>query len=83
MENSSANKARTEQFITRFARWYTPTVVIAAVLLAFVPPLFLGDLAEWVRRALMIMRAPLAPMPGTRSSSSKDALFTSTGKKSR
>ena len=55
VENSSANKARTEQFITRFARWYTPTVVIAAVLLAFVPPLFLGDLAEWVRRALMFL----------------------------
>ncbi|MBR4887996.1 MAG: cadmium-translocating P-type ATPase [Clostridia bacterium] len=55
VENSSANKARTEQFITRFARWYTPTVVIAAVLLALVPPLFLGGWGEWFRRALMFL----------------------------
>ena len=37
VENASAKKARTEQFITRFARWYTPCVVIAALLLAIVP----------------------------------------------
>lgn len=40
VENSSENKAKTENFITKFARWYTPIVVIGAVLLAVAPPLF-------------------------------------------
>ena len=40
VENSSENKAQAENFITKFARWYTPIVVIGAVLLAVVPPLF-------------------------------------------
>lgn len=42
VENSSEKKAKVENFITKFARWYTPCVVIAAVLLAIVPPLILG-----------------------------------------
>ena len=40
VENSSSKKARAESFITRFARYYTPVVVIGAVLLAVLPPLF-------------------------------------------
>lgn len=55
VENSSARKARYENFITRFARWYTPVVVIAAALLALVPPLFLGNWSEWINRALIFL----------------------------
>lgn len=62
VENSSANKARTEQFITRFARWYTPTVVIAAVCLAVIPSLFTGDFAHWLHQALtfLVISCPCA-----------------------
>ena len=45
-----------ENFITRFARWYTPLVVISAVLLAVIPPLFLsGSWADWINRALIFL----------------------------
>ena len=46
VENSSEKKAKVENFITKFARWYTPCVVIAALLLAVVPPLVLG-MGSW------------------------------------
>ncbi len=55
VENSSTRKARYENFITRFARWYTPVVVIAAVLLALIPPLFVGNWSEWLNRALIFL----------------------------
>lgn len=56
MENSSAKKARAENFITRFAKIYTPVVVIGAVLLAVLPPLFFnGEWAEWIHRALIFL----------------------------
>lgn len=55
VENASGKKARTENFITRFARYYTPAVVIAALLLAVVPPLFLGGWANWIHRALIFL----------------------------
>ena len=55
VENAAARKAKAEQFITRFARWYTPCVVIGAVLLAVVPSLVVGGWAEWVRRALLFL----------------------------
>lgn len=56
VENSSAKKARAENFITRFARWYTPSVVIAAVLLAILPPLAMGgNWQEWLHRALIFL----------------------------
>lgn len=55
VENSSAKKAKAEHFITRFARYYTPAVVIAAVLLAVVPSLFLGNWPEWIHRALLFL----------------------------
>ncbi len=62
VENSSMNKARTENFITRFARYYTPAVVIAAVLVAFVPPIFLGEFKYWLLKALsfLVVSCPCA-----------------------
>ena len=56
VENSSEKKARIENFITRFARWYTPLVVISAALLAIVPPLLLhGEWSVWIERALIFL----------------------------
>ena len=56
VENSSSKKARAESFITRFARYYTPVVVIGAVLLAVLPPLFFGgDWSDWLQRALIFL----------------------------
>ena len=55
VENASEKKAASEAFITRFARYYTPCVVIAAVALAFVPPIFVGNLSDWFHRALIFL----------------------------
>ncbi len=56
VENSSSKKAKAENFITRFARYYTPAVVIGALLLAVVPPLALGGgWSEWIHRALIFL----------------------------
>ncbi len=57
VQNATGKKAKTEQFITRFARWYTPAVVGAAVLLALVPPLVVpgAAFAEWINRALVFL----------------------------
>ncbi|KIN36823.1 Lead, cadmium, zinc and mercury transporting ATPase [Bacillus subtilis] len=57
VQNASSLKARTENFITKFAKYYTPAVVIIAVLLAFVPPLVLSGaaLSDWVYRALIFL----------------------------
>lgn len=56
VENSSAKKARAENFITRFSRYYTPCVVIGAVLLAVLPPLILGGgWPDWIHRALIFL----------------------------
>ena len=56
VENSAEKKSRIENFITRFARWYTPLVVVSAVLLALIPPLFFhGDWSDWIRRALIFL----------------------------
>ncbi len=58
VERSAARKARTERFVTRFARVYTPCVVGAAVLLAVLPPLFCGQpWAIWIQRALVFLVA--------------------------
>ena len=67
VENASSEKAKAENFITKFARYYTPAVVIGAVLLAVVPPLFLG-ISEgavwmsWLTRALsfLVVSCPCA-----------------------
>lgn len=55
VENSSAKKAKTENFITKFAKYYTPCVVISALLLAFVPPLIVGEWGKWIQRALIFL----------------------------
>jgi len=58
VERSAERKARTERFVTRFARVYTPLVVGAAALLALVPPLVLSaPFAPWIRRALVFLVA--------------------------
>ena len=56
VENSAAKKAKTENFITRFAKYYTPIVVVSAVLLAVLPPLISGgEWADWLHRALIFL----------------------------
>lgn len=55
VENSAASKSRSENFITRFAHWYTPIVVGAAVLLGVIPPLFVGNWSSWIHRALIFL----------------------------
>ncbi len=62
VENSAANKARTENFITRFARVYTPVVVVSAAVLALVPSLVTGAWDVWVYRALtfLVISCPCA-----------------------
>ncbi len=62
VENASSKKAQAENFITRFARYYTPVVVCCAVALAVVPPLFLGGWADWIYRGLtfLVVSCPCA-----------------------
>lgn len=62
VEESSMKKAKSEGFITRFAKYYTPAVVILAALVAFLPPLFGADLKESVLRALdyLVISCPCA-----------------------
>ncbi len=56
VENASSKKAKVENFITRFAKYYTPIVTIAAVLLAILPPLILGGgWGEWIHRACIFL----------------------------
>lgn len=62
VENASEKKAKAEDFITRFAKYYTPSVVCAALALAVIPPLFLGDWSVWVSRAMsfLVISCPCA-----------------------
>lgn len=57
VKNSNKAKSKTELFITKFAKVYTPIVVVLALVLAFVPPIFVGfqNLGEWVKRALVFL----------------------------
>ena len=55
VENAAERKSRSESFITKFAKVYTPIVVGLAVLLAVVPPLVTGEWATWIYRALMFL----------------------------
>lgn len=57
VQNAGSKKAKTEKFITKFAKYYTPIVVLGAVALAFIPPLLLGigTISEWVNRALVFL----------------------------
>ena len=62
VENASSQKAVTEQFITRFARYYTPVVVILAASLAVIPSLLVGEFTTWLYRALsfLVISCPCA-----------------------
>jgi Cd2+/Zn2+-exporting ATPase len=86
VENASDKKAETENFITRFARVYTPIVVALAVLLALIPPLvFHGDWNDWIYRALtflvvscpcaLVISVPLSFFGGIGAASSKGVLI--------
>ena len=55
VENSGSKKAKAENFITKFARYYTPCVVIGALLLAVVPSIITGEWAKWINRALIFL----------------------------
>ena len=88
VEEASSRKSLTENFITRFAHYYTPAVVIAAVILAFLPPLISGHFAaefgKWVLRACtflviscpcaLVISVPLAFFGGIGAASSKGVL---------
>ena len=84
VETASENKSRTENFITRFARYYTPIVVIAAVLLAIVPSLITDAWSTWVYRACtflviscpcaLVISVPLAFFGGIGAASSQGVL---------
>ena len=90
VESSTANKARSEEFITKFARVYTPIVVISAALLAVIPPMILsiGDFAvwqEWIYRAMtflviscpcaLVISVPLSYFGGIGSASTRGILI--------
>ena len=64
VENASSKKSNSEQFITKFARYYTPAVVIMAVLLAVIPPLMIkgATFSDWIYRALafLVVSCPCA-----------------------
>ena len=63
VENASSKKANVENFITRFAKYYTPVVTVAAAALAVIPPLFAGGgWADWIQRAciLLVISCPCA-----------------------
>ncbi|MDE5759003.1 MAG: cadmium-translocating P-type ATPase [Allobaculum sp.] len=62
VENATDKKSRSEQFITKFARIYTPVVVYSALALAIIPSLFTGDWATWIYRALefLVISCPCA-----------------------
>lgn len=63
VENSSSKKSKSENFITKFARYYTPAVIVAAAVLAVVPPLMMGgSFLPWIQRALtfLVISCPCA-----------------------
>ena len=66
VENAASKKSTTESFITRFAKYYTPAVVIAALILAFIPPIlsgdFTGEIGKWILRActFLVISCPCA-----------------------
>ncbi len=84
VNRSAERKAKSENFITSFSKVYTPIVVIAALLVAFVPLIFGADFATWLNRALvflvvscpcaLVISVPLAYFAGIGSSSKKGIL---------
>ncbi len=55
VENSSCTKAKSEKFITKFSKYYTPAVIAAAVLIAVIPTLISGNFALWLKRGLIFL----------------------------
>ncbi|MBE6739930.1 MAG: cadmium-translocating P-type ATPase [Ruminococcaceae bacterium] len=89
-ETSYENKSKSERFITKFARYYTPLVVVAALLIAIIPQFFINDgRGEWVRRALtflviscpcaLLISVPLSFFGGVGSASSNGILIKGSG----
>ena len=88
VEESSTKKAKVENFITKFARYYTPCVVISALALALIPPLlFSADFSDWLNRALiflvvscpcaLVISVPLSFFGGIGGASKNGILFKS------
>ena len=85
VENAAASKPKIDRFITRFARVYTPAVVLGAVIVAIVPSLITGDWSYWVYTALsllvmscpcaLVLSVPLAFFSGIGAGSRKGILF--------
>ena len=85
VENASNKKADTEKFITKFAKYYTPAVVVVATMTAVIPPLFVGDFNTWLYRALiflviscpcaLVVSIPLGFFSGIGSASKKGILI--------
>ncbi len=85
VENAADKKAKAENFITRFARYYTPVVVIGAVLLALIPSIITGNWMEWIGRACtflviscpcaLVISVPLSFFSGIGGASKKGVLI--------
>ncbi len=87
VENASSRKAKTEKFITKFAKYYTPAVVFGSILVAILPPLFIPgeDFSTWIYRALimlvvscpcaLVISVPLGYFGGIGSASRKGILI--------
>lgn len=85
VETSVLNKSKSENFITKFARYYTPAVVGCAVAIALIPPVFTGNLANWVAKALvflvvscpcaLVISVPLSFFAGIGAASKKGILI--------
>ncbi|MFS6554038.1 HAD-IC family P-type ATPase, partial [Parabacteroides distasonis] len=85
VENAAASKPQVERFITKFARVYTPFVVVLAACTAVIPSLFTGDWSHWVYTALtflviscpcaLVLSVPLAFFSGIGAGSRKGILF--------
>ncbi len=89
VENSSLNKAKTEKFLTKFSRYYTPAVVILALLIAVIPSLVTGNAADWIYRALIflvvscpcaiVISVPLSYFSGIGAASAEGILIKGAG----
>ena len=85
VENAAASKPKIDRFITRFSRVYTPIVVVLAIIVAIVPPLFTGEWQYWIYTALtflvvscpcaLVLSVPLAFFSGIGAGSRQGILF--------
>ena len=85
VKNAQEKKSNNEKFITKFAKYYTPIVMVLALIVAIVPSLIVGDTVEWIKRALtflvvscpcaLVVSVPLAYFGGIGGASKKGILF--------